>query len=84
MTNADQYLFFKNIIELELASFFKKLGKEGVENSFNMELIDSIDHCIKKLKMDEDNSNPFLAFFKEILYDQVYNKNCNENEFYST
>ena len=46
-----------------------------------MELVDSIDYCIKKLKMDEDNSNPFLAFFKEILYNQVYNKNCNENEF---
>ena len=81
VSNGDQYLFFKNIIELELASFFKKLGAEGVENSFNMELVDSIDYCIKKLKMDEDNSNPFLAFFKEILYDQVYNKNCNENEF---
>ena len=81
VSNGDQYLFFKNIIELELANFFKKLGAEGVENSFNMELVDSIDYCIKKLKMDEDNSNPFLAFFKEILYDQVYNKNCNENEF---
>ena len=81
MSNGDQYLFFKNIIELELANFFKKLGAEGVENSFNMELVDSIDYCIKKLKMDEDNSNPFLAFFKEILYDQAYNKNCNENEF---
>ena len=81
VSNGDQCLFFKNIIELELASFFKKLGAEGVENSFNMELIDSIDYCIKKLKMDEDNSNPFLAFFKEILYDQAYNKNCNENEF---
>ena len=81
VSNGDQYLFFKNIIELELASFFKKLGAEGVENSFNMELVDSIDYCIKKLKMDEDNSNPFLAFFKEILYNQVYNKNCNENEF---
>ena len=81
VSNGDQYLFFKNIIELELANFFKKLGADGVENSFNMELVDSIDYCIKKLKMDEDNSNPFLAFFKEILYDQVYNKNCNENEF---
>ena len=81
VSNGDQYLFFKNIIELELANFFKKLGAEGVENSFNMELVDSIDYCIKKLKMDEDNSNPFLAFFKEILYDQAYNKNCNENEF---
>ena len=81
VSNGDQYLFLKNIIELELANFFKKLGAEGVENSFNMELVDSIDYCIKKLKMDEDNSNPFLAFFKEILYDQVYNKNCNENEF---
>ena len=81
VSNGDQYLFFKNIIELELTNFFKKLGAEGVENSFNMELVDSIDYCIKKLKMDEDNSNPFLAFFKEILYDQAYNKNCNENEF---
>jgi ATP-dependent exoDNAse (exonuclease V) beta subunit len=81
VSNGDQYLFFKNIIELELANFFKKLGAEGVENSFNMELVDSIDYCIKRLKMDEDNSNPFLAFFKEILYNQVYNKNCNENEF---
>jgi superfamily I DNA/RNA helicase len=82
VSNGDQYLFFKNIIELELASFFKKLGAEGVENSFNMELIDSIDYCIKKLKMDEDNSNPFLAFFKEILYDQVIIRTVMKMSFY--
>ena len=79
--NEDQCVYFKKTIDLGLEDFFNKLEIGDLKNSFNMGMLSAIDFCIKTLKLDEDNTNPFLSMFKELIYDQFYNKNSNEGEF---
>ncbi len=46
-----------------------------------MPFFESVDFFIKELKMDIKNTDPYVLFFREIIYEQVFQEKNNEKEF---
>jgi len=77
----DQFLFYKNNLNNDIESFFENLNIFALLKAFEMPFFESVDFFIKELKMDVNNTDPYILFFREIVYEQVFKEKNNEKEF---
>ena len=77
----DQFLFYKNNLNNDIESFLGNLNILPIYKAFEMPFFESVDFFIKELKMDIKNTDPYVLFFREIIYEQVFQEKNNEKEF---
>jgi hypothetical protein len=79
----DQFLFYKENLNNDFKIFLRNLNIYNLHKALEMSFLESIDFFIKELKMDLNNTDPYILFFREIIFEQVSQKKNNENEFLS-
>ena len=79
----DQFLFYKENLNNDFKSFLRKLNIYSLYKALEMSFLESVDFFIKELKMDLNNTDPYILFFREIIFEQVSKKKNNEKEFLS-
>ena len=77
----DQFLFYKNNLNNEIENFLENLNISPAFKAFEMPFFESIDLFIKELKMDLNNTDPYILFFREIVYEKVFQEKNNEKDF---
>jgi ATP-dependent exoDNAse (exonuclease V) beta subunit len=70
----DQFLFYKENLNNELKTFLGNLNVFNLHKALEMSFLESIDFFIKELKMDLNNTDPYILFFREIIFEQVSQK----------
>ena len=79
----DQFLFYKENLNNDFKSFLRNLNVYSLYKALEMSFLESVDFFIKELKMDLNNTDPYILFFREIIFEQVSKKKNNEKEFLS-
>ena len=79
----DQFLFYKENLNNDFKIFLRNLNIYNLHKALEMSFLESVDFFIKELKMDLNNTDPYILFFREIIFEQVSQKKNNENEFLS-
>ena len=79
----DQFLFYKENLNNDFKTFLRNLNVYNLHKALEMSFLESVDFFIKELKMDLNNTDPYILFFREIIFEQVSKKKNNEKEFLS-
>ncbi len=77
----DLFEFYKENLKNEFKSFLKNLNAFSLYRAFEMSFIESVDFFIKELNMDLSNTDPYILFFREVIFEQVSQNKNNEKEF---
>ncbi len=77
----DLFVFYKENLKNEFKRFLKNLNIFSLYRAFEMSFIESVDFFIKELNMDLSNTDPYILFFREVIFEQVSQNKNNEKEF---
>ena len=79
----DMFVFYKENLKNEFENFLENLKIFRLYKAFEMSFLESVDFFIKELRIDLSNTDPYVLFFREIIFEQVSQKKNNEKEFLS-
>ena len=77
----DLFVFYKENLNNELKRFLKNLNIFSLYKAFEISFLESVDFFIKELQMDLSNTDPYILFFREVIFEQVSQNKNNEKEF---
>ena len=77
----DLFVFYKENLNNELKRFLKNLNIFSLYKAFEMSFLESVDFFIKELQMDSSNTDPYILFLREVIFEQVSQNKNNEKEF---
>jgi len=77
----DLFVFYKENLNNELKRFLKNLNIFSLYTAFEISFLESVDFFIKELQMDLSNTDPYILFFREVIFEQVSQNKNNEKEF---
>ena len=79
----DMFVFYKENLKNEFENFLENLKIFRLYKAFEMSFLESVDFFIKELRIDLSNTDPYVLFFREIIFEQVSQNKNNEKEFLS-
>jgi len=77
----DLFVFYKENLKNEFKRFLKNLNIFSLYRAFEMSFLESVDFFIKELNMDLSNTDPYILFLREVIFEQVSQNKNNEKEF---
>jgi len=77
----DLFVFYKENLNNELKRFLKNLNIFSLYKAFEISFLESVDFFIKELQMDSSNTDPYILFLREVIFEQVSQNKNNEKEF---
>ncbi|MBT5493168.1 MAG: UvrD-helicase domain-containing protein, partial [Flavobacteriaceae bacterium] len=77
----DLFVFYKENLKNEFKRFLKNLNIFSLYMAFEMSFLESVDFFIKELNMDLSNTDPYILFLREVIFEQVSQNKNNEKEF---
>ena len=77
----DLFVFYKENLNNELKRFLKNLNIFSLYKAFEISFLESVDFFIKELQMDLSNTDPYILFLREVIFEQVSQNKNNEKEF---
>ena len=77
----DLFVFYKENLKNEFKRFLKNLNIFSLYKAFEMSFLESVDFFIKELNMDLSNTDPYILFLREVIFEQVSQNKNNEKEF---
>jgi ATP-dependent exoDNAse (exonuclease V) beta subunit len=77
----DLFVFYKENLNNELKRFLKNLNIFSLYKAFEISFLESVDFFIKQLQMDLSNTDPYILFLREVIFEQVSQNKNNEKEF---
>jgi ATP-dependent exoDNAse (exonuclease V) beta subunit len=77
----DLFFFYKENLKNEFKRFLKNLNIFSLYRAFEMSFLESVDFFIKELNMDLSNTDPYILFLREVIFEQVSQNKNNEKEF---